>query len=230
MYIEKLEDHRLEKMSSLLTDKLQTEKALLYNAISKIDFNSDEKKRITDTLNFAMKQYYGESLLCKYYVSHPIRVTRFILEWMEHYHDKNIDLVVASLIHNALEKNIMSPYELEQQYGKWIKETIEILTVNREEQNTPGWSEEYYGGVAHLDKYGQLLKLFDKFDNIYALCLNPDSMTRNEYLDDIERYIRPILIAHSPHLEAYFDELVSSTKKLGYLSIEHFQKKFHHPG
>lgn len=220
--INEIECHRKEKILSLLSNRIEIEEQLYLNLMAQSNFSEEQKKRLGEVLDFAKSQYYGDSPLCRYYVCHPIRVARFVSEWMNHYGETSFELLCASLIHNALEKDIISEESLESDYGHWTNETIKILTVDREKQSDPEWTEKYYEGLQGLNKFGQILKLFDKFDNLYALCLNPDDITRRKYIEEIELYIQPILKKHSPHLEDYFAELIASTKRLGHKSAEHF--------
>ena len=143
---------------------------------------------------------------------------------MIRYKDVNTDLIVAAIIHNVIEKNILNFEQIQDSYGTWIAETIKTITVNREAEKQAGWANKYYIELYKLDKYGQILKAFDKFDNIYALCINPNNEIREKYIAEIKKYIRPIIADFAPDYIDYFNELVSSTISIGYKPKEYFLK------
>ena len=87
--------------------------------------------KIYKTLKFALEQTYGENIINRYYVNHPIRVAKLSLMWLGLIKEKNSDLVIAALIHNVLEKNIISLEILSSEYSHWVYDTIVTLTVDR---------------------------------------------------------------------------------------------------
>ena len=217
-----IETHRQEKLKSLLTGNLDLELSELNKLISRLGFSEEERESIEGVLSYALKQEYGTHILLKYYVSHPVRVGIFVLNWMIENKQKDKDFLVAALIHNVIEKNIMSFEDISKQHGNWVAQVIRTLTADREAQKSSEWASNYYGKLSKLDTKGQLLKAFDKFDNIYAICLNPDSKVRDEYLDEIEKYISPIIDTHASSNSSYFKELIKSSREMGHLSIDDF--------
>ena len=226
MKIENIEKDRIEKIRSLLTNKANYEINLLKSEFCK---EYPEEKKITQliaVIDSLRSLDYGDHPLHKYYFVHPVRVARLCVNWLKEIDDNHFEMIMSALIHNALEMNILSSTKLEQEYSSWTRETIEVITVDRKAQKMPGWAQKYYGNILSLDKYGQMLKVFDKFDNIYALCLNPDKEIRNSYLGEIEKYIQPTLDKFAPHLSNYFTMLVASTRRYGYKSPEQFISEF----
>ncbi len=222
MDINLIKQHRVEKIESLLLGTIDKDIQKLQGLCEQVGFNDDERSRIQEVLEYAQAKNYGDHPLLKYYVSHPIRVGSLVLEWQLNNNVKDLDFLIAALIHNAIEKKLMSTTELEQDYGPWIAHVIQTITVDREKQREDGFTQEYYQRVYTLEKRGRLLKAFDKFDNIYAICLNPDQKTREDYLAEIEQYISPIINEYSDHLSEYFKELIASTRKMDYLDKNHF--------
>lgn len=226
MKISDIEQHRKEKLESLLCGNLDKELAQLRALINESTFSDKQRESIEEILIFVMAQHYGDHPLLKFYVSHPIRVGVFALNWMKINNDYDYDFLVASLIHNVIEKNILNASEINSKYGQWVSRVIETITVDREAQKKDGWAEEYYSRLSSLDTKGKLLKAFDKFDNIYAICLNPDENVRNEYLDEIIKYIKPIIDKYSSEQSEYFLNLVDKSRAMGYLSIDEFLKDY----
>ena len=77
--------------------------------------------------------------------------------------------------------------------------------MNRSKENDPDYIKQYYYKLQKTDKYTQMLKVFDKLDNIYSLCLNPDDEIRSKYLQEIRDYIVPIINQHANILSGYFN-------------------------
>lgn len=226
MHINEIENHRLDKIKSLLTDQIANEVAKLFSILDQSKYTESEIDLIEDSLTFAANQDYGTNILYKYYVGHPIRVAQLCALWLQKLNEKNVALIQAALIHNALEKEVLTPEQLETDYDSWIRKTIVTITVDRDDQQNADWAHRYYTELSKLDKYGQMLKVFDKFDNIYALCLNSDADIRKSYLDEIEEYILPVLSKHAPFWTDYFNHLIDSTRRIGHRSIESYMKEF----
>lgn len=225
MIISDIEVHRQQKLKSLLCGNLDSELSELKKLINTLGLSEEERGSVDEVLSYAMKQTYGTHTLLKFYVSHPIRVGIFVLNWMIEHKQKDKNFLIAALIHNVIEKNIMTYEEIFKKYGSWVAQVIKVLTVDREAQKAPLWAEGYYSELNKLDTKGQLLKAFDKFDNIYAICLNPDPKVRTEYLDEIEEYISPIIEKHAASNAAYFKELIRRSRQMEHLSIDDFLRE-----
>ena len=98
------ENDRILKIKSLLLGNVDQEIDELKKMISKSNFSKNETMKIYKTLKFALEQTYGENIINRYYVNHPIRVAKLSLMWLGLIKEKNSDLVIAALIHNVLEK------------------------------------------------------------------------------------------------------------------------------
>jgi (p)ppGpp synthase/HD superfamily hydrolase len=208
---------RVKKLKTLFeneVDRVKHELEFKFEQIkTKVNLNL-----IENALHFALAQDYGEALLAKFYVTHPLRVTCFIVDWMVYYQDFSTDFVIASLLHNAIEKDILTAEELKHRYGEWIAKTIQTLTQDRVALKNPILKNKYYENIYALDKYGQLLKLYDKFDNLYAISLNPSAEIRTEYILEIETKVRPIAEKFSPEILNYLDALICRMKEVGYFN------------
>jgi (p)ppGpp synthase/HD superfamily hydrolase len=218
--IENIEADRMEKLESLLCGKLGSVKADFFAKLAMIEKQLD-KPAIESALTFAEAQDYGQGEYTRYYITHPLRVAGFCCDWMAEHQEYSTDWIVAALIHNVFEKDVLEKDECRARYGDWIFRVIDTITPDREALKTESGKESYYRRIYELPPMGQLLKFYDKFDNIYALCLNPDTTTRTEYLDEIKKYIRPIGKKYHPSLLPYFDALIENNEKLG-----HFKPKF----
>lgn len=211
-----IEQHRIEKIDSLFSDKVEREKTLFLNLLESSIFSEIDKASVRETLDFACSIDYGTGPLCKFYVTHPIRVAYFTLMWQKNENHCHAEMVKAALIHNCLEKNFLSTAQLEEKYGSWISETISVLTVDREKQYQGDWLVQYYKKIDQLCPEAEMLKVLDKFDNIYALCLNPDDNIREKYLNEIEKYISPRMKKYYSAEYCYFSELYINAVNLGH--------------
>ena len=70
-----------------------------------------------------------------------------------------------------------------------------------------------------------MLKVFDKLDNIYSLCLNPNDEVRIRYLKEIREYIVPIINQHGSMLSSYFNELINSEKTIKHKSMDNWLRE-----
>lgn len=207
--------HRETKLRTLLSNQLNNVIDEFRQIVLRLG-ETINQSRIEQTLDFALAQDYGNEVLHRYYVTHPIRVAIFMIDWMRKKQVMSSEVIEACLIHNAIEKEILSSSDIKSKYGAWSARTIEVLTQDREALKDPIEKDKYYKRIYELDEYGQLLKFFDKLDNVYAICLNPSEQVRREYVSEIELYVRPIAVKYFPEVIPYFDELLRSSIEKGY--------------
>jgi (p)ppGpp synthase/HD superfamily hydrolase len=217
-----VENDRVLKIKSLLIGNVDQEVNELKQMIFRSDYSENEISKIFNTLNFALAQTYGKKPINKYYVNHLIRVAKLSLMWLNLIQEKNSDLIMAALIHNGLEKNIISLETLRSRYSQWIYSSITTLTLDRSKEYDSDYIKKYYNELQETDKYLQMLKVFDKFDNIYSLCLNPNDEIRIKYLKEIKVYIVPIIDQHASMLSGYFNELINSEKTIQHKSMDNW--------
>lgn len=217
-----IENDRVLKIKSLLIGNVDQEVNELKHMISRSDYYENEISKIFNTLNFALAQSYGKELINKYYVNHLIRVAKLSLMWLNLIKEKNLDLIIAALIHNALEKNIISLKALRSGYSQWVYNAIRTLTLDRSKEHDSDYIKKYYNEIQKTDKYIQMLKVFDKLDNIYSLCLNPNDEIRTRYLKEIKEYIVPIIDQQASMFSGYFNELINSEKTIQHKSMDNW--------
>jgi (p)ppGpp synthase/HD superfamily hydrolase len=126
------------------------------------------------------------------------------------------DAILTALIHNVLEKEVLSEEELATRHGAWVAQAVRALTQDRALMRTSEGRKTYYARLALMDPEVKALKYFDKFDNVFAVCLNPDPAAREGYVKEIEHYIRPIGNALVPELSGYFEEMIREARAIGH--------------
>jgi len=214
-YLE-IEKIRINKVNSLFSDKVENEKTAFLNLLKDLPFSENDKATIRKTLEYACCINYDSVPLSKFYVTHPIRVASLSLQWQKGEKILHKNMIIAALIHNCLEKSFLTKEELAYKYGVWVANTIGVLTVDRENQYKGSWLEEYYKQVDSLDTSAQMLKVLDKYDNIFSLCLNPDDEIRKKYLEEIEKYILPKMELLYAGKVDFFKEVFKQTVTLGH--------------
>ena len=222
MEISEIELHRKKKLDSLLCGKIKEDVSDFSSLCIQIGFSDEDLSRINSVLVFAKAQEYGEHPLLKYYVSHPIRVAIFTLQWLKRNRIIDKDPVIAALIHNVIEKDVMTSMAIQTLYGAWVSQVIQTITVDREAEKMDGWAPKYYNQLSNLDRKAQLIKAYDKFDNIYAICLNPNPDVRRSYLNEIETFIKPIIDEYAPYQSHYFSALIHSSREMGFIDMNDY--------
>ncbi len=209
-------EEREEKIRSMLTDQIRTGTHKLWQALERLGLSSTDRARIRGALEWATVQNYGARDVDRHYVGHPIRVARFMAAWVLASSPRAVDAVVAAIIHTALEKKLLTVGELERAHGRWVRSTLEVLTPDRKTMAMKQGRVNYYVFLNAQDAEVQTLKFFDKFDNLFALCINPDANVREDYLAEIEEHVRPIAGRHCAELLGYLDELIADTRRIGH--------------
>lgn len=226
---ESIEIEREHKLLSLWSDRIAHESALLFDALVALNFSPAQRASVDGALRFALAQDYGPRDLDRYYVTHPIRVARFLAHWLL---DRATPatpaqairapaaVLVAGLLHSAVEKDILSPAELNQRHGPWVAEAIVTLTVDRDAMKTAAGRAAYYARLERANVETQTLKILDKLDNLFILCINPDANIRQEYLAEIDQYLLPLARVATPRYVAYLILLLADNRRLGFYRPE----------
>ena len=76
--------------------------------------------------------------------------------------------------------------------------------------------EEYYGQIAS-SAICSMVKIFDKYDNLFLLCLNPSWERRHKYITEIEEHLLPLVATSIPQEYEYFKKIIENTKEIGHL-------------
>ena len=127
--------------------------------------------------------------------------------------------ITPALIHNILETTNLTEKQFLKMYDKFTFSTVKILTINREKQHLQTYLENYYANIIDSHLSVAIIKIADKIDNIYTLCLNPDKNKRDIYLKQIEDFVIPLSISKVPHVTDYLVKLVDNAHKTGHIAV-----------
>ena len=84
------------------------------------------------------------------------------------------ELIILSMIHNIFESTDLSETDLLNYFDNEIIERVKILKINREKQYLNSYLTTYYSSIQDAHISVSIVKIIDKIDNIYTLCLNPN--------------------------------------------------------
>jgi (p)ppGpp synthase/HD superfamily hydrolase len=147
------------------------------------------------------------------YLAHPVRVACMALQLVR---PPDEDATVLALIHNVFEVSTVPEQEIARHFGDRFVHAMRTLTVDRC-QTTRDYTVQYYRRVDTLPRWARVVKVLDKLDNLFILCLNPDDDVRTAYLADVEEFIVPMAAADLPHLVPYMRDLVANNRAVGFL-------------
>lgn len=147
------------------------------------------------------------------YMCHPLRVGRMYVDHAHKPHDEGVGLAV---LHNILEVSTAPREELAATLGEPMLRNIAILTVDRARQWDRAYKDAYYAAIADAPAHVGEVKVLDKLDNLYLLCLNPDEQVRALYLDEIERWVVPLAERRLPELAGLIGALVEDNRRVGH--------------
>ncbi len=155
------------------------------------------------------------------YLAHPLRVAELVMRMINP--ARPLDTVIA-LLHNVLEVSEMSSVEIGERFGAIVSQSIVALTVDRARQWDPEYKQIYYRTLREGYAGACAVKAMDKLDNIFVLCLNPDTQIRTRYLDEIDRYVVPLTIDFVPAAADYLRKLSADARMFGYLKSHDVQR------
>jgi len=200
-----IEDERAEKMRSLTTDFSYAERRFL-EALPPARPND----RLLEALKFAKSLNFSKSSLKSSYLSHPFRVATFLIKLSPKAAD---EALIAALLHNVLETTTLTIDAVP--FGAEVGKIITTLTVDR----TRPFGEiesAYYARLAETGADALLIKLLDKMDNLFTLCLNSNNAIRAGYTAEIRARLMPFAAAFNPGLGAYLAALLDDADAVGF--------------
>ncbi len=171
-----------------------------------------------ETLNLVTNFKYNHNILNKKtYLAHVLRVTK-----MSMLAEPKLakELITLSMIHNIFEATDLNEFELLNHFDNTTIERVKILKINREKQNSNSYLKTYYSCIKDAHISVGIVKIIDKVDNLFTLCLNPNLNKRNAYLKQIEDFVIPLTRLKLPNMLDYLIRLVNNAHKTKHILIE----------
>jgi (p)ppGpp synthase/HD superfamily hydrolase len=166
--------------------------------------------------DYAIKiEYSHVGLSSDAYLAHPLRVAQMAMSFIDPLSEND---VIIAILHNIFEVSHVSRCQIEDRFGKIVADSIEKLTVVREKEWDQSYKQDYYDKLRCAYRGAAAVKVLDKLDNIFTLCLNEDEWVRNAYLDEIENFVVPLACEFLPGVASYLENAAVEARKLGYCS------------
>jgi (p)ppGpp synthase/HD superfamily hydrolase len=164
---------------------------------------------------FAVAQDYDHvGLTAEAYLAHPLRVAEMAMSFVS---PADRDTTIIALLHNVLEVGSCTESELTEQFGSVVGKAIAALTVDRSLQWDADYKRGYYQRILAAYPGAAAVKVLDKFDNIFMLCLNADKDIRQAYIQEIETHVLPMAGQFVPAIAEFFTASVVEAASIGYL-------------
>jgi (p)ppGpp synthase/HD superfamily hydrolase len=208
-------DERRSRFASL-RDHGAREPALFETSLVE-SIQGPERRRIDDAYANAKAIQYGHAGLdSSTYFAHPLRVAQMILRLIR---PADVDAVVIGLLHNVLEVTSIPLADIRGRFGETVADALVVLTVDRSRVDA-AYKESYYARMQAASRSVRIVKILDKLDNLFTLCLNPDGVVRAHYLEEIERYIVPMAEIEIPAIVDYLMNLIRDCRRTGFCPPE----------
>lgn len=161
--------------------------------------------------------YRHTGLDARTYLAHAMRVAQLVMRIAP---VRAGETCAPALVHNALEVGSVTEAELAERLGPEVADIVRLLRVDRVRQWNPDYKRAYYRGLTEGPAAARLVKIADKMDNIFTLCLNPDDAKRRRYLSEIETYLVPLTEDAAPAMVPYLRALVADARRTGHVAME----------
>ncbi len=132
--------------------------------------------------------YIHHGLSGNEYLIHPFRVANIIIN---KYKKTDLKTVKIALAHNIIEVSNNTEEHLKDILSDEIYDYVQILTVDRAKQWNSEYKSKYYTNIKYYE-YVAVVKIIDKYDNMFTLYKNPCMDTKTKYLKELELYILPL--------------------------------------
>lgn len=195
---------KIRDNQTLSTEKADlSDKNYFFNELKSIK-KYDFFRSVSDFSSRVESQNYNHGkLTTAQYMSHPYRVAARVLEYFP---DEDETYLKLALCHNIIELSVVSD-SLSDYLGSEMMGYVRVLTVDRSVQWDLSYKASYYESLGE-HKITRVIKAFDKLDNLFTLCVNPDRNIKLMYLREIEANIMPIVLQDMPFLEDYFSCII----------------------
>jgi len=196
------------KMASLCAPASETENLFLEDLSG---FGRAETE-VNRALDYAKTLDFSKSALKSSYLSHPIRVADFLLRI-----DPSVSsaALVTAILHNLPETTSVPLVEIERSFGAAVSSGIGALLVDRK-VSFSAIQKNYYARLRAAGKEIMLIKLLDKMDNLFVLCLNPDEAVRRDYIAEIREELLLFARGVARGLGDYLEELLEDASRTGF--------------
>ena len=216
-----------EERLKLIAKKGVAAKRCLNYCIKQIS-DSAIKNKIEQAYEYAKNiEYNHPDLSAITYFLHPLRVLLLTFQVRP---NLDTDVYTIALLHNVFEVSNVNFLEIEKEFNTQVAESIKTLTVDRFLGNQLEYKKTYYQNILNSFIGVRVVKIIDKLDNLFLLCLNPDKNTRVLYLKEIENFTIPMCDSDLPELSEYYRDLVKDCREIGFLdkkkSIYYFGKTY----
>lgn len=136
----------------------------LLEKLIKKNFETEDIEKIKQALDLAEIQHKGQER--KYenapYIVHPARVANILIEELK---IKNVDSVVAGLLHDVVEDCDYSLEKIGEEFGQNTQKLVDYLSHRKSESDN-----EYLDRIFNSGNSGvKILKMSDRLDNLRSL-------------------------------------------------------------
>ena len=174
-------------------------------------FNEADLKLVLKALTFAADKHKDQrrkDVDASPYINHPISLADILCNEA---HITDIETICGALLHDTVEDTQTTAEELEQAFGKNIRDIVMEVTDNKN-LSKDARKQAQIDHAATISDRAKLIKLADKISNLRDVINNaPADWTlrrRQEYFDWARNVIDQVRGVH-PGLEALFDEIYS---------------------
>lgn len=148
------------------------------------------------------------------YLAHPLRIAGWALMLGDY---PDVRTVTIALLHNIYEVSRVQFSDIVRAFDMDVAEAIARLTVDRSQQHQAVYRQHYYEGLRGAGRRVCIVKVLDKLDNLFLLCLNSDDAVRASYLQEVEDFVVPLAAQHVGECVSYIRALVRRCRVDGYL-------------
>lgn len=139
------------------------------------------------------------------YIGHLLEVAALVAEADQ----SNTDLIVAALLHDAIEDQPISRETIADQFGERVAELVEEATDDKSLPKSVR-KQLQIETAAQKSRDGKLLKLADKISNLRSISESPPAdwsiERRTAYIEWSVAVVTSGLLGHSDRLDKRFDE------------------------
>lgn len=174
-------------------------------------YGNSNKEILKETYNFTKNIDTKHKGLSKTaYFSHPLRVASYAA-FLTGF--KSLTFPILGLIHNIFEVSDVDYETIKKKFGSSIAEQIRVLTVDRNKHWDSSYKKKYYETLCSQPVSCRIIKVLDKFDNLFILNLNPNKEIKKKYLLEVEKYIIPMAKKDLTSLHKKLEEIVDFQKQ-----------------
>lgn len=216
-----IDEEREERLRTRLNDGRDS--IAIFEEIARVRCDPPSLLEVRRALTFASDVRYDHPGLSRgAYLAHSLRLAGWALQLDD---PPDVYMSTIALLHNLYEVSGVQFADVVRRFNTGVAGAIALLTIDRSQRDHVAYRQRYYQDLQGSDRRVCVVKVLDKLDNLFLLCLNADDAVRMAYLQEVEDFVLPLAMEHLKGCVPYLQALVRQCRIDGHIPLDRFSMR-----